>query len=27
MVGAIILTCFHEDDVKRQDIFIQTWAS
>jgi hypothetical protein len=24
MIGAIILTCFHEDDVKRQDIFIQT---
>jgi len=24
MIGAILLTCFHEDDVKRQDIFIQT---
>lgn len=27
MIGAILLTCFHEDDVKRQDIFIQTWGS
>lgn len=27
MIGAIMLTCYHEDDVKRQDIFVQTWGS
>ena len=26
MIGAILLTCYHEDFVKRQDIFTQTWA-
>jgi NADH-quinone oxidoreductase subunit J len=26
MIGAILLTCYHEDIVKRQDIFTQTWA-
>ncbi len=26
MIGAILLTCYHEDYVKRQDLFTQTWA-